>query len=98
LYNLLEEARYRQEHYDAAATRARMSNACLEISGCTPYEWQLDVGEAISLSTNVTVIAPTGAGKTIPFVLPLLLDNTDGGMVLIISPLKELQSDQVRIR
>jgi superfamily II DNA helicase RecQ len=76
----------------------RSYEQCLEISGYTPYEWQLDVGKAILLSTNVTVIAPTGAGKTIPFVLPLLLDNADGGMVLIISPLKELQSDQVRIR
>jgi bloom syndrome protein len=39
------------------------------------------------------VVAGTGAGKTIPFMMPLLLHPEK--FVLIISPLKILQEDQV---
>lgn len=44
-----------------------------ERSGLDPYEWQLDVAEAIVLGIDTVVIAGTGSGKTIPFMLPLLL-------------------------
>ncbi len=36
----------------------------------------------------------TGAGKTIPFMLPLLMDKQK--KVLVVSPLKVLQDDQMR--
>jgi ATP-dependent helicase YprA (DUF1998 family) len=41
------------------------------------------------------VIAGTGAGKTMPFMMPLLLDTNKE--VIIVSPLKVLQADQVRM-
>jgi ATP-dependent helicase YprA (DUF1998 family) len=72
-----------------------MGDECFKILGNYPYQWQLDVAEAIHLLMHVVVIAPTGAGKTIPFILPLLIEGAEHGMVLIISPLQELQNDQV---
>jgi ATP-dependent helicase YprA (DUF1998 family) len=40
------------------------------------------------------VIAGTGAGKTMPFAMPLV-DDTKSKMVLVISPLNELEHEQV---
>ncbi|KAH7921725.1 hypothetical protein BV22DRAFT_988719, partial [Leucogyrophana mollusca] len=34
--------------------------------GKTPYQWQLDVSEALLLGVDSVVIAGTGAGKTMP--------------------------------
>jgi ATP-dependent helicase YprA (DUF1998 family) len=62
-------------------------------SGAEPYQWQLDVTEAILLGLDSDVIAGTGSGKTIPFMLPLLLHPDK--MALVLSPLKILQRDQV---
>jgi ATP-dependent helicase YprA (DUF1998 family) len=59
----------------------------------SPREWQLDVAEALLLGIDTVVIAGTGSGKTIPFMLLLVLNPEK--MVLIISPLKVLQCDQV---
>ena len=39
--------------------------------GKTPYSWQLDAAEAIILGLGCVVFAGTGAGKTIPFMLPV---------------------------
>ncbi|KAJ7214060.1 hypothetical protein GGX14DRAFT_618231, partial [Mycena pura] len=58
-----------------------------------PYDWQINVSEAFVLSLDVVVIAGTGAGKTMPFMMPLLLHPEKYS--LVISPLKVLQQDQV---
>jgi len=63
--------------------------------GKDPYERQLDVTEAILLGLDSVVIVGTGAGKTMPFMIPLLLD--DKKKVIIISLLKILQADQCSI-
>jgi len=73
--------------------RAQLSTLFHVRFGSDPYEWQLDVTEAILLGLDSIVIAGTSSGKTIPFMLPLLLD--DKKKVLILSPLKVLQDDQV---
>jgi superfamily II DNA/RNA helicase len=49
--------------------------------------------EAILLGINSLVIAGTGTGKTMPFMMPLMLDSKK--KALIISPLKILQANQV---
>ena len=96
-YKLLENARLAASALDAAydsrqthSTITQLFEAC---SGKTPYDWQLDVTEAILLSLDSTVIAETGSGKTIPSMLPLLAHSEK--MVIIISALKVLQRDQV---
>ena len=48
------------------------------------------------LGLDVTAIAGTGSGKTLPWVMPLLLEENKTKTVLVISPLKALQADHVR--
>lgn len=80
--------------YDSDHTRAEMTRIFSErSSGYVPYPWQLDVSEAFLLGLNCVVIAGTGAGKTTPFLLPLLVEKNK--KIIIISPLKVLQRDQV---
>jgi ATP-dependent helicase YprA (DUF1998 family) len=62
-----------------------------------PYDWQLDVAEALLLGLDCSVIAGTGAGKTLPFVLPLFAQKTRK-RCLIISPLNALEHDQASIQ
>ena len=61
--------------------------------GTDPYSWQLDVTEVILLGLDSVVMAGTGAGKTMLFMMPLLLNKKK--RIIIISPLKVLQKDQV---
>lgn len=64
-------------------------------SNKAPYDWQLDVTEALLLCMDCILIAGTGAGKMMPFVMPLLADETQKKKVLIISMLNALEEDQV---
>ncbi|KAJ7670871.1 P-loop containing nucleoside triphosphate hydrolase protein [Mycena polygramma] len=92
---LLRDAREKaskKNKYDWEATRRDLTRLFEEEYGKPPYEWQIDVAEALILGLDAVVIAGTGAGKTIPFMLPLLLNREK--FVLIVSPLKVLQEDQ----
>ncbi|KAF9537693.1 P-loop containing nucleoside triphosphate hydrolase protein, partial [Agrocybe pediades] len=53
----------------------------------------LDIAEALLLGLDCSVIAGTGSGKTLPFVLPLLVETKK--VTIIISPLNALEEDQV---
>ncbi|KAJ6526206.1 P-loop containing nucleoside triphosphate hydrolase protein [Mycena sp. CBHHK59/15] len=95
--HILEEAREkarRKNKYDSDQMRRDLARLFEEMFKKPPYEWQIDVSEALVLGLDAVVIAGTGAGKTIPFMMPLLLDPTK--FVLIISPLKILQEDQAK--
>ena len=59
-----------------------------------PYDWQLDVTEVILLGHDSVVVASTGAGKTMPFMMPLMLNKSK--KVIIVLLLKILQVDQVQ--
>lgn len=96
---LLEGARAtaaKEHKYSSARTRSRListfSEAC---GGKVPFDWQVNVAEALLLGLDIVLTAGTGAGKTMPFVMPLLLNKTEKKMVIIISPLNELERDQV---
>jgi reverse gyrase len=99
LHNTLEQARRKaseDSRYDSKVVREHIINEFKQIfEGRAPYDWQVDITDAILLGLDTTVIAGTGSGKTIPFILPLLAEERKKKMVLIISPLKELQKDQV---
>ena len=95
----LERARQqsaKKKKYSSSATRQKLRH---ELSSCTngleAYDWQLDVSEALLLGLDCTVIAGTGAGKTMPFVMPLFIQPKK--IVLIISPLNALEEDQVSL-
>jgi ATP-dependent helicase YprA (DUF1998 family) len=92
---LLQTARAKKRDYNSDDTRRTLRTRFAKRSKgrFEPYEWQLDVAEALLLGLDSVVIAGTGSGKTIPFMLPLLLHPEK--MVLILSPLKILQRDQV---
>ena len=56
------------------------------------YDWQVDVSEALLLGLDYSVIAGTGVGKTMPFVMPLFVESNK--IMILISPLNALEEDQ----
>ena len=91
------EAALKDQNYDSDGTRQTMSRRLQDVfNGRLPYDWQLDAAEALILGLDCIVVAGTGAGKTIPFALPLFVHDSQDKLVLIISPLNALEMDQVR--
>ncbi|KAJ7034223.1 P-loop containing nucleoside triphosphate hydrolase protein [Mycena alexandri] len=87
-----EDARA-SRNYQSAPTRAKIRNDFREKNnGLTAHDWQVDIGEALHLGLDCTLIASTGAGKTLPFVMPLFVESEK--MIIIISPLNALEEDQ----
>jgi ATP-dependent helicase YprA (DUF1998 family) len=96
--SVLRAARDRSRDYSSERTREDLVTAFKRASnGLEPYDWQLDVTEALLLGLDCVVIAGTGSGKTMPFAMPLLVDKTKKKMVIMISPLNDLEEDQVRV-
>src|ERR1700754_2786374 len=63
-----------QKVYDSVLVRTRM---CEKLFMCSHKKikakpWQLDIGEALSLRLDSILIAGTGWGKTVTFILALL--------------------------
>lgn len=95
---ILNEARVRAKKihkFDSHQTRLKITE---QFENCTngkkPYDWQLNVTEALLLGLDCVVIAGTGAGKTMPFMMPLLMHPKKH--IIIISPFDALEIDQVR--
>jgi ATP-dependent helicase YprA (DUF1998 family) len=94
---ILENARKSQHGYDPDATRKLLIAAVKSaFNGNEPRMFQLNIAEALILGLDVTAIAGTGSGKTLPWAMPLLLGENKHRTVLVISPLKALQADHVR--
>ncbi|KAJ7259071.1 P-loop containing nucleoside triphosphate hydrolase protein [Mycena rebaudengoi] len=97
---LLEDARKNAEKtrdggYCSAAVRAKIRNDfAAKNPGKVAHDWQVNIGEALELKLDVSLLAGTGAGKTMPFVMPLSI-NPDK-IIIIISPLNALEEDQAR--
>ncbi|KAI0756499.1 P-loop containing nucleoside triphosphate hydrolase protein [Daedaleopsis nitida] len=96
-YEVLQAAREvtRVAHgYSSVAVRSKMTRIFEErMDGKSPHPWQLDVAEALLLGLDCTVIAGTGCGKTMPFVMPTFVE--DKKIYFVISPLNALEADQV---
>jgi superfamily II DNA helicase RecQ len=96
-YANLDAARCRaqeQDAYSSTAIRRTLQRRFTRKFSKPAYNWQLDVAEAILLKVDCVLIAGTGAGKTIPFMLPLL-GNDQTKMGLLVQPLKALMYEQV---
>ncbi|KAI0629149.1 P-loop containing nucleoside triphosphate hydrolase protein [Trametes polyzona] len=79
--------------YDSNATRKKLIEEFgARTGGKAPYDWQLDVAEALLLGVDCTVIAGTGSGKTMPFVMPTFIEREK--IYFVISPLNALEKDQ----
>lgn len=88
-----EEAK-KKSRYNPTVTREKICKEFRDrFNSHEPYDWQLNVAEALHLGLDCSVVAGTGAGKTMPFVMPLFAEPTKH--VLIISPLNALEEDQV---
>ncbi|KDQ05581.1 hypothetical protein BOTBODRAFT_149878 [Botryobasidium botryosum FD-172 SS1] len=72
--------------------RDRLRAATLARTGLTPYEWQLDVAEALVQDKDAILIAGTGCGKTLAYVMPCFIDPKT--TVIIVSPLNALEQNQ----
>jgi len=95
-YQNLANARARVPDYSSEQQRQAMVDACCDrCNGRKPYAWQLDAAEAFSLGLDCTVVAGTGAGKTLPFVLPSFVSNDK--VTVVISPLNVLEEEHVSI-
>jgi ATP-dependent helicase YprA (DUF1998 family) len=78
-YRLLSDARARKAGYNSQDTRHALSDSVT--AGCpaiTPYDWQIDLAEALTLGLDATVIAGTGSGKTLPWAMRKLRKNLSG--------------------
>ena len=95
--DVLKNARKSRFSYDADTTQELLTTTVkLAFKGNEPCKFQLDTVEALILGLNVMAIAGTGSGKTLPWVMPLLLEENKTKTVLVISPLKAPQADHVR--
>ncbi|KAJ7235802.1 P-loop containing nucleoside triphosphate hydrolase protein [Mycena rebaudengoi] len=92
---ILQKARddaFKSRGYQSAPTRAKLRNEfSAKNDGMIAHDWQIDIGEALHLGVDCSLIAGTGAGKTMPFVMPLFLDSEK--IIVIISPLNALEVD-----
>ncbi|TEB14991.1 hypothetical protein FA13DRAFT_1651472 [Coprinellus micaceus] len=94
---VLSEARARAAEatgYDSQQWRKRLAEKFPSKLGIEAHAWQLDVSEAAFLGVDCICIAGTGSGKTMPFVMPLMVELDK--RVLLLSPLKVLQEEQAR--
>ncbi|KAG6369424.1 hypothetical protein JVT61DRAFT_14909 [Boletus reticuloceps] len=98
-YNNLDRARKlarKSSDYSTHTTRHVLTTACLEkCHNRIPYAWQLDSAEAFFLGLDCTVIAGTGSGKSLPFVMPSMICPEK--ILIVISPLNSLEADQVSL-
>ena len=98
-FSLLSDARAKKTGYDSQATRRILSDSVTALRPeIKPYDWQVNVAEALALGLDATVIAGTGSGKTLPWAMPLLLEENREKICLVISPLNKLEVDHVRRR
>ncbi|KAH7910891.1 P-loop containing nucleoside triphosphate hydrolase protein [Hygrophoropsis aurantiaca] len=81
--------------YSSETTRKALEEACKDhCNSRTPYPWQVDAAEAFYLSMDCTIIAGTGSGKTLPFIMPSFINKNK--ITFVISPLKTLEEDHVQ--
>jgi ATP-dependent helicase YprA (DUF1998 family) len=93
----LQKARdkaFKERGYQSSPTHAKLRTEFNQRNnGMLAYPWQVDVAEVLLLGLDCTIVAGTGAGKTMPFVMPLFADLQK--IVVVISPLNALEEDQV---
>ncbi|KAG6370692.1 P-loop containing nucleoside triphosphate hydrolase protein [Boletus reticuloceps] len=97
-YNNLAHARElakKTSNYSAHDIQQALTTACLKnCQNQPPYPWQLDSAEAFLLGLDCTIVAGTGSGKSLPFVMPSMIHPDK--ILVVISPLNSLKSDQAR--
>ncbi|KAG9084025.1 hypothetical protein FS749_005561 [Ceratobasidium sp. UAMH 11750] len=72
--------------------RQRFIDAAKKHTHRQPYDWQLDIAEALHNRRDVFCIASTGSGKTLPYILNTLIDPRT--LVWLVSPLNYIEQQQ----
>ncbi|KAG9081476.1 hypothetical protein FS749_007630, partial [Ceratobasidium sp. UAMH 11750] len=72
----------------------RLTEKVQGVTKFTPHDWQLEAALTIHLRWDVFILAGTGFGKTLPFIMNCLLDPTM--IVWIVMPLNALANQQAR--
>ena len=85
-----------RENYDSLASRHTLSDTTTTLCPViTPYNWWINLAEALTPGLDATVVAGTGSGKTLPWAMPLLLEQKRDRICLVTSPLNEIEEDHV---
>lgn len=83
------------EYYSSENIRQALTEECLtRCDHKPPYPWQLDAAEAFFLGLDCVIIAGTGSGKSLPFVMPSMLEINVQKVLVVLSPLNALEVDQ----
>ncbi|KAG9088671.1 hypothetical protein FRC06_001930, partial [Ceratobasidium sp. 370] len=88
-----EDLVFGSDEYRADYKR-RLTEKVQGVTKFTPHDWQLEAALAIHLGWDVFILAGTGFGKTLPFIMNCLLDPTM--IVWIVMPLNALANQQAR--
>jgi ATP-dependent helicase YprA (DUF1998 family) len=78
-------------------TEAEVALAVQNQTGKMPRDWQMQAGLKPMQGEDVFVVARTGAGKSLIFMVTAMAARLAGldGCLIVVSPLKTLQNDQV---
>ena len=85
--------------FEKKVKEERLRAEVKERFGYEPHEWQLQAALKVLEGNDGVVVAGTGKGKTMVFALlgfAVKLSKTKGHYI-VISPLKALEGDQVRL-
>ncbi|KAF8545639.1 hypothetical protein OG21DRAFT_1394702, partial [Imleria badia] len=81
--------------YSFENIREALTEECLtQCDHKPPYPWQLDAAEAFYLGLDCVIIAGTGSGKSLPFVMPSMLKINLQKMLVVLSPLNALETER----
>jgi len=77
---------------------ALLEDATSQIFGYKPRSWQVKLTEKVLEGNDAIGIAGTGSGKSLVFAMLAIAAELANfkGLVIVVSPLKSLQKDQVR--
>ncbi|KAG8776895.1 hypothetical protein FRC12_000635 [Ceratobasidium sp. 428] len=89
----LESLRFGSDEY-CDAYRGLLVQQTRSACKKTPYDWQLKAALATHLGRDVFILAGTGFGKTLPFIMNCWIDKKL--IVWIVTPLNALANQQVK--
>ena len=96
LLNTARKTASETANYSSEATREAIVKKFQDVfDGNKPYDWQVDMTEALLLGLDCVAISGTGAGRMMPFGMTLLMDESRSKMVIVLSPLNDLKVEQV---
>lgn len=93
-----EDERQHEDVLQSASTerlRELLIERTVHATGMSPHEFQVDTALALHQRKDVVLVAGTGFGKTLSFVMPCFLSKWN--TVVILSPLNALQEEQVSL-